>query len=253
LMKVWDYDAQKTAPYFYQSFIGHTYPVNQVMFNPLNNNVLFSSGEKDGIYIWQFHGDTQTNFHREEEGGEKQMIERQVDRDALHEPTVLEKMREAVKEKKKPKLEQYSFFMPQFMPTERIDHSLASLGKESPVDPDSVQAYYDKVAEEKGLPCNQFISVKEKIDIKVNLEQKISIAIGGEGTVLEPEVVNGYDGFGGVHDNLVWTETSGFFTYTLNNKLIHESLKQRDQHKVLYESTVRLSCLASVYFEKTKE
>lgn len=34
-----------------------------------------------------------------------------VDRQELHQPTVLEKMRMAVKEKKKPKLAEYSFIV----------------------------------------------------------------------------------------------------------------------------------------------
>ena len=62
MVKVWDYEASKTIPYFFQSFIGHTYPVNNLLFNPLDNSTVFSSGEKDGIYVWSFYGDTQTNY-----------------------------------------------------------------------------------------------------------------------------------------------------------------------------------------------
>lgn len=36
MVKMWDFDASKTVPYYYQAFIGHIYPVNQVMFNPSN-------------------------------------------------------------------------------------------------------------------------------------------------------------------------------------------------------------------------
>lgn len=65
MIKVWDYEANKTIPYFFQSFIGHTYPVKCLMFNPLDNGVVFSAGEKDGIYVWSFYGDTQTEYsHR---------------------------------------------------------------------------------------------------------------------------------------------------------------------------------------------
>lgn len=35
----------------------------------------------------------------------------QVDRDALHEPTVLEKMRAKVQERRKPKLAEFSFLL----------------------------------------------------------------------------------------------------------------------------------------------
>jgi len=38
IIKIWDYEAQKTIPYFFQSFIGHIYPISGVMFNPRDNN-----------------------------------------------------------------------------------------------------------------------------------------------------------------------------------------------------------------------
>jgi WD40 repeat protein len=34
LIKAWDYEADRTIPYFYQAFIGHTYGVSDVIFNP---------------------------------------------------------------------------------------------------------------------------------------------------------------------------------------------------------------------------
>lgn len=37
MVKIWDYEAQKTTPYFFQSFIGHTYPLRAIIFNPRNN------------------------------------------------------------------------------------------------------------------------------------------------------------------------------------------------------------------------
>jgi WD40 repeat protein len=69
MIKVWDYEANKTLPFFFQSFIGHTYPVKNLMFNPLDNSQVFSAGENDGIYVWSFYGDTDTEFsHRNLEG-----------------------------------------------------------------------------------------------------------------------------------------------------------------------------------------
>ena len=60
---------------------------------------------------------------------------------------------------------------------------------------------------------------------------------------IEPIIVNGYDGFGGVHDNLMWNANQGTIVYTLNNKLIQEDTKTRKQ-TIFAESTVRLSCIA---------
>ena len=110
---MWDYDAQKTVPHFFQAFIGHTYPLVSTMFNPLDNNMVISAAENDGIYIWQFHGDTHTNFYPQIDQ-EEHAPTGQLDRDTLHEPTVLERMRISVKEKRKPKLAEFSFIVPEF-------------------------------------------------------------------------------------------------------------------------------------------
>jgi len=62
LIKIWDYEAPKTSPFYCQSFIGHTYSITDVIFNPSNQNQIISTANQDGIYIWSFQGDTQTNF-----------------------------------------------------------------------------------------------------------------------------------------------------------------------------------------------
>ena len=63
LVKIWDYDAQKNAPAYFQAFIGHTYPILKTIFNPDNNGMVITTAENDGIYIWEFQGDTQSDFH----------------------------------------------------------------------------------------------------------------------------------------------------------------------------------------------
>lgn len=62
-------------------------------------------------------------------------------------------------------------------------------------------------------------------------------------TTLEQKLISGYDGFGGVHDNLLWNVAAGFTYYTLNNKLIIENTKTREQ-TVFADATVQLSCMA---------
>lgn len=46
--------------------------------------------------------------------------------------------------------------------------------------------------------------------------------------LIDPFIVNGYDGFGGVHDNLIWNPMQGIIIYTLNNKVIIEQTKTRE-------------------------
>jgi hypothetical protein len=55
--------------------------------------------------------------------------------------------------------------------------------------------------------------------------------------IITATLVNGYDGFGGVHDNLVWNAAEKWAAYTLNNKLIFEDTKTRHQ-TILCDSTV---------------
>jgi len=70
MVKIWDYDAQKTIPFFFQSFIGHTYPLTAIIFNPRNNNQVISVGERDGIYIWDFNGDMEGDYRSDQLAGQ---------------------------------------------------------------------------------------------------------------------------------------------------------------------------------------
>jgi hypothetical protein len=60
--------------------------------------------------------------------------------------------------------------------------------------------------------------------------------------LINPRICNGYDGFGGVHNNIAWDSTHGWVAYTLHNKVIFENTKTREQ-TVLIESTTQLSTL----------
>lgn len=77
------------------------------------------------------------------------------------------------------------------------------------------------------LCFNQFVSVREMVNIDVQAEKGPMIAGDGQGKIIEPQTVNGYDGFSGVHDNLLWTPTTGMITYTLHNKIIIENTRTR--------------------------
>lgn len=78
-------------------------------------------------------------------------------------------------------------------------------------------------AEEQNLFSQQQISSKEK--------------------ELNSHICNGYDGFGGVHDNIVSSQDEGWYAYTLHNKVIYENTRTRQQ-QVMCDSTVQLSTLA---------
>ena len=80
-------------------------------------------------------------------------------------------------------------------------------------------------------------------NFEVTIEHGPAFAADGQGKTIEPVTVNGYDGFSGVHDNLLWSPATGMITYTLFNKIIIESTKTRQQ-TIMTESEVRLSTLA---------
>ena len=167
LLKMWDYDAQKTVPFFFQAFIGHTYPLVSTMFNPLDNGMVISAAENDGIYIWDFHGDTHSNYHPQVDENEMAPAS-QYERDQLHEPTVLERMRASVKEKRKPKLAEFSFIVPEFKVQGFEDTKLFSLGyQQKAEDTTGITSYYESQVSERQLSFNSFISVKELLNVNV--------------------------------------------------------------------------------------
>lgn len=57
---------------------------------------------------------------------------------------------------------------------------------------------------QRELTFNHFISMQEKKFFDVEIEKKSLVFDPTEGKTIEPVIVNGYDGFGGVHDNLLW-------------------------------------------------
>ena len=54
------------------------------------------------------------------------------------------------------------------------------------------------------------------------VERAAAFASDGQGKEIGPTIINGYDGFSGVHDNLLWDHATGEIIYTLHNKIIVE-------------------------------
>ena len=157
LIKVWDFEAQKTTPYFYQAYIGHTYAVSQVMFDPRNNNRIFSMSH-DGLFVWDFRGDCQTQYLSEPLYRDREL--KPLNRSKLHEPTVLERMRNAVKNKIKKKLDDFCFVMPEFVeynPEERSKLMLMYAGPKE----EAVQREYCRIVDEDKLCVNHYVSLQK--------------------------------------------------------------------------------------------
>ena len=78
MIKLWDANVNmeqgqtQASPYYFQSFIGHTFSVRKVIFNPNNNSQCISVAGKDGIYLWKFFGDISI---KESEQDEQEAVE----------------------------------------------------------------------------------------------------------------------------------------------------------------------------------
>lgn len=99
---------------------------------------------------------------------------------------------------------------------------------------------------ERRVAFNHYVNCSKKVEVEVETQALFgNMSIGeGRGSTIEQKLINGYDGYGGVHDNLVWNVTGGYTYFTLNNKLILENTKTREQ-TVFADSTVQLSCIAA--------
>lgn len=64
-------------------------------------------------------------------------------------------------------------------------------------------------------------------DVEIDEAQFSESKINKE-KVMVPVICNGYDGFGGVHENLVQNNDEGWCAYTLHNKVIYENTRTRE-------------------------
>jgi len=62
---------------------------------------------------------------------------------------------------------------------------------------------------------------------EVRFEKQMNLPPTSQWKIEEPLLVQGYDGFSGAHDNLMWEPFLGNLVYTLHNKLIAEDIKDR--------------------------
>lgn len=83
--------------------------------------------------------------------------------------------------------------------------------------------WYHEQISERELTYNHFISMQEISNFDLQIEKKLTEDV----KTLESNIVNGYEGFGGVHSNLLWNVNQSTIIYTLNNKVIKEHTKTR--------------------------
>lgn len=96
-----------------------------------------------------------------------------------------------------------------------------------------------QIRNDRKLAYTHFLGVGKVIEA----DSEYEMGIKSKRDILEQKLVTGYDGYGGVHDNLMWNPQAGFTYFTLNNKFVIENTKTREQ-TVVPTSTVQLSCMA---------
>jgi hypothetical protein len=98
--------------------------------------------------------------------------------------------------------------------------------------------------QQKGLPYNHFCNTQQTFEVELQPALVPSEEAGRQPEkVMDAQVVSGYDGFGGVHDNIVWHQAEGWMVYTLHNKVIFENVKTREQTVLCYSAS-QLSTIA---------
>ena len=162
-------------------------------------------------------------------------------------------MREAVKDKKRVKLGEFCFYVGTMEPISKQESAEYNFRCETQPTIDEVQAYIEFERAERKLPYNHFISVKDQIkmdDIKLESNDLLAVGVKSKDVALNPLILGGYDGFSGAHDNLKWILKDGQIIYTMNNKIVLENTKTREQ-TIITQSQVRFSTMAISEDRKT--
>ena len=192
-------------------------------------------------------------------------------------------MRETVAEFKKIRFPEFCFLFGEMQEIPLCDKILTAFTYETNPIIDSVQAYVDLERKENNdLPYTHFVSVKNYIgmteitldlpsiafadsnllslpDEKKSPDKKSNKAGSPSKEVVDPKavienierlpfelypnMVGGYDGFSGAHENLKWVAKEDLIIYTMNNKIILEKTKSKEQ-QIINVSSVRLSTMA---------
>ena len=207
------------------------------MFNPKNNNQIISVGQYDGIFIWDFNGDVDGDYKKAYLSGQDLPITEESESKA---PSLLEKIRTANKAKKafRNQMSEDSFIIPEF---KTLDQANVNFQNNEFYD---TPVFVKQMRDDRKLTYNHYCDCIKKKDMDGDTQSSFMNFSNDRGQILDQKLIHGYDGYGGVHDNLVWNVTGGFTYFTLKNKMIIENTKTREQ-TVFADSLVQLSCLAS--------
>lgn len=122
-----------------------------------------------------------------------------------------------------------SFYLPEFKACEPAEKGLRPYDQRDFV---PTPVIVKQARDDHKLTYNHYHYAKDN-NKRVNVEVETGArmvglsGLGNSRQTLDQKLINGYDGFSGVHDNLAWNPAGGLTYFTLNNKLIIEETQTR--------------------------
>ena len=248
MVKVWDSEfeplnnSSQANPFYFQSFIGHTYPIQKVMFNLNDNSQCITVGGLDNsVFIWSFKGDLSGKLKT------KSQLERQrvrASRKAIS-PNEEGMQREGEEEEGDVEISEGSEGEGEGEVREvRQDRVLSEAGNAAEILPPqqlelrTISATAQELLEirgEKGLTYLSFVSNPDP-DIRFYQDEV------PHNQCLEPRSIIGYNGEESSH-NIVWNQAEGCLFFSTKQKIVREDLQTKEQ-KICFETKAHISCFA---------
>lgn len=237
MLRLWDNSTEEmtSSPYYFQSFIGHSYEIEQVFFNPQDNTQCISVGGKDGIFLWKFHGDTSpVALPEPSELKTEEQIETHEDVDVKGEDQI-EAVEEEGNQVEEEVVEQSESDAPESIKdigTEFRLQATPTFDTEGVLQISQLsRSLMEKRASLNRSVLSYMSETEEFEDVDVPHNQ-----------CLEAEHIIGYNGEEAVK-NLFWNETEGWNLFTTKNKLIIEHLSTKT-HTIVYTGKSNISTFA---------
>lgn len=228
MIKIFDSDIDKISPYYFQSFIGHTFPVKKAFFN--NNNQCFSIGGRDGIHMWTFRGDVSENYENYAE--DLLALKNKTQEMMTYKGKPKEAEVEEIEDNKEDKEEDID---KENVNSENIDQN----SQKDLKDTDSKQDYKEYKETDIQAEGDDFIQESQG---PAEAEGEDKYNVNGLLQENEPPILP-YNG-SNVQDNIIWIKEKGIVIYTSENNIIVQN--GDDNHRVLEDGYdgQRLSALA---------
>lgn len=201
ILKIWDY-TMKTGTQG-QAFIGHSQSITNLAFSRNTSHIFSSSRGLEGLFVWQFLGDTSNDLRPE---------------------PVIEKSAPAVKQTAKAELRPLA-------KKQELEQARFLLEKEPELDDSVIQSRASLTEKRKlKLPARHIMVKPKKAEVK-----QVDLPHAGEARLALERLI-GYDT--DVQDNLFWSLEKGWFAYSMEAGVILMSLDTEVRQQFLQTGAV---------------